>query len=226
MNLFNLFLFYFQITYTYPILPLKGQNIEDFVPVGYHIITQTKGNLNKDTITDLAAIIEADDNVMSLKEIDHDQKPRILFVLFGLPKSGFSLSIQSNTSVLLSDDGGVFGDPLQELFIERNTLCVEYYGGSSDKWAYTYKWRWQNKDWYLIGATYTTMSPYENLFEKYDFNLNTGIAEHTVMPYLETDDIKQKVSPKTKRFKPGKKPFYRLENFHFGKNLLYKDIFL
>ena len=211
--------------YQYPRLVSGGKDISSFIPKGYHIIHQAKGHLNADTLEDHAIIIESDEPVSDLKEADHAQKPRILFVLLADLKGGFSLAVQSNESVMLSDDGGVFGDPLQEVFIANKVVNVEYYGGSAEKWSYTYKWRFQKNDWYLIGATYTTMSAFENILEKYEFNLNTGVAEHTTMPYLEEDEGKPVVKPKTKRFNPGKKPLFKLRNFRFGENMVYKDIY-
>lgn len=211
--------------YTYPILPKSGKDVESFVPKGYQILFQKEGNLNQDKTKDVAVIIESISEINDLKEADHAQKPRILFILMGKTAGGYDLSIQSNESLMLSNDGGVFGDPLQELYIMGKTVCVDYYGGSNFKWSYTYKWRFQNSDWFLIGATHSTMDPFENKLETYDFNLSTGVAEQTVMPYLEEDEGKPSVKPKTKRFNPGKKPLYRLKDFKFGQNMVYKDIF-
>jgi len=222
-----LFLYIFSLfpSHQYPYLASAGKDISTFVPKGYHIIQHAKGHLNADALEDHAIIIQSDEPVSDLKEVDHDQNPRILFVLFADEKDGFKLAVQSNESVMLSDDGGVFGDPLQELYIANKVVHVEYYGGSTQKWEYTYKWRFQNNDWYLIGATYTTMSPFENMLEKHDFNLNTGVAEYTIMPYLEEDEGKPVVKPKTKRYNPGKKPLFKLRNFRFGENMVYKDIY-
>lgn len=215
----------FTMNYTYPILPKTGHNIDSFIPKGYQFIYQKEGNLNDDKVKDVAVIIESKTEIANLKETDHAQKPRILFILLGKPSGGYDLSVQSNESIMLSDDGGVFGDPLQELYIMGKTVCVDYYGGSNFKWTYTYKWRYQNNDWFLIGATHSTMDPFENKLGTNDFNLSTGVAEHSVMPYLEEDEGKPTFKPKTKRFNPGKKPLYKLKDFKFGENMVYKDIF-
>jgi len=215
----------FTMNYTYPILPKTGRTIDFFIPKGYQIIYHKEGNLNDDKVKDAAVIIESKTEIDNLKETEHAQKPRILFILFGKLSGGYNLSVQSNESIMLSDDGGVFGDPLQELYIMGKTVCVDYYGGSNFKWSYTYKWRYQQKDWFLIGATHSTMDPLENKLETYDFNLSTGVAEQTVMPYLEEDEGKPTIKPKTKRFNPGKKPLYKLKDFKFGENMVYKDIF-
>lgn len=225
MNYLFFYIFLLFPSHKYPTLASTCKDISSFIPKGYHIIHQAKGHLNADSLEDHAIIIESDEPVNELKEADHAQNPRILFILLADVKSGFNLSVQSNESTMLSDDGGVFGDPLQELYIANKVVTVEYYGGSAEKWAYTYKWRFQKNDWFLIGATNTTMSPFDNILEKNDFNFNTGVAEHTVMSYLEEDDGKPVIKPKTKRFNPGKKPLFKLKNFRFGENMVYKDIY-
>ncbi len=225
MQIIMLFFTLLTMNYTYPILPKTGKDVESFVPKGYQILFQKEGNLNQDKTKDVAVIIESISEINDLKEADHAQKPRILFVLMGKTAGGYDLSVQSNESIMLSDDGGVFGDPLQELYIMGKTVCVDYYGGSNHKWSYTYKWRYQNIDWFLIGATHSTMDPFENKLETYDFNLSTGKAEHSIMPYLEEDEGKPTLKPKTKRFSPGKKSLYKLKEFKFGENMVYKDIF-
>jgi len=71
----------------------KSQDISSFIPKGYHIIPQAKGHLNADTLQDHAIIIESYEPVYELKETDHIQNPRILFVLFAAVKGGYHLSI-------------------------------------------------------------------------------------------------------------------------------------
>jgi hypothetical protein len=213
------------LPYNYPVVVSEGKCLEDFVPTGYHILAQTKGNLNRDTMTDIAAILESDVYIEDLKETDHKQKARIFIIIFATSNGGYKLSTQSNDCTMLSDDGGMLGDPFQELYVENKTVCIDYYGGSTDRWAYTYKWRFQQKGWFLIGATYKSMSPHDNLIEKYDFNLNTGIAEFTVMPYLKSDNPTKDIKPSTKRYNVGKKPLFSLQGFRFGENMVYKDIY-
>ncbi|HRG21169.1 MAG TPA: hypothetical protein PLQ57_09065 [Saprospiraceae bacterium] len=212
--------------YPYPVLPNKGKTADDFIPKGYQVIQHVMGHLDADTITDAVLIIESIKGVQNLKETDHNQQPRILFILLGQKEGGYHLSVQSNESTMLSDDGGVFGDPLAELFIENKVVHVSYYGGSNFKWDYTYKWRLQQNDWYLIGATHSTMNPIDNVMETYDFNFNTGKAEYTKMPYLEEDDGKESVVSQVKKLKPGKKPLLKLKTFKFGSQRIYKNIYI
>ena len=168
---------------------------------------------------------EADKPVKSLKETDNDQQPRILLVAFKQADGSYKLSIQSNESIMLSNEGGVFGDPWAGLTIERSTLLVQFYGGSSSRWGYDYRWRFQNNDWFLIGATYTSSSTHDNSFEKYDFNLVTGAAEITKGEALE-DDNGKKAKDKVSKLNIGKKTLLKLNTFKPVQYAIYKEVYI
>ncbi len=214
-----------QNRYKYPVLPPTGQKIESFVPKGWHIVEKAEDDLNKDNAPDLAAVVEADKDVPNLKEEDYPQKPRILLIAFRQANGSYTLSIQSNESVLLSNEGGMMGDPLVGLTIERSTLLVQFYGGSADRWGYDYRWRFQNNDWFLIGATATFSSMSTNKFNTYDFNLSTGAAEHTSGAFLE-EETKKNTPDKKRSFNIGKKPLFKLRSFKPITTQIYKDVYI
>jgi len=211
--------------YQYPVLKKNGANAEAFLPKGWHVMTKTTGDLNKDGVADLAVLIEADSLVKSLKEWENDQRPRILFAAFRQPDGQYSLSVQSNESILLSNDGGVFGDPFEALEINRGSIVVRFYGGSSDRWSYVYRWRYQNKDWFLIGATYTASSTHNGNFKVHDFNLLTGAAERTIGNAFEDDKGSSEQLTKTP-FKFKKIPLPKLKTFKPMQLKIHQDIYI
>lgn len=225
MNMLLILLWLIQPTYIYPALASHGSRVQDFVPEGYSIISQVKGQLNNDTITDFAIIIESREMVVDLKEKDSSQKPRILVILLGNESGGFQRSVQSNESTLLSNEGGIFGDPLDKMIIKNRTLWIKYFGGSSDKWSYAYKWRLQNNRWTLIGATYVSMTGHTNVKEEYDFNLNTGKALYTRSSYYEAEENNQKIIPVSNQFSFGKKVVLFLDNYKIGINKIWNEIY-
>lgn len=80
-------------------------------------------------------------------------------------------------SVLLpTENGGMMGDPLESVSIEGNTIVINHFGGSRQKWAYTHRFRWQNGDFQLIGVTVHAGAPCD-YYEDLDYNLSTGNAE-------------------------------------------------
>lgn len=148
-----------QDDFVYPKLAQKGKKMADFVPKDWAIIKSDTGDLNKDKLDDLAFVIEYQKDK---KEDDYGVGyPRILVVVF--QKDGeYQLSIQNNKFIMLADEGGMMGDPFEDLFIKKGVLNINFTGGSSELWSFYYKFRFQNDDWYLIGE------------DNNDFNRNTG----------------------------------------------------
>ena len=211
--------------YQYPVLKKNGARAESFLPEGWHVLTEASGDLNKDGLADLAVLIEADSMVKSLKEWDNQQQPRILFAAFRQPDGQYNLSVQSNESILLANEGGVFGDPFDALEINRGSIVVRFYGGSSDRWSYVYRWRYQNKDWFLIGATYTESSTHHGNFKVHDFNLLTGGAERTIGKVYEDEKGNSDQLIKTP-FKFKKTPLPRLKTFKPMQLKIHQDIYI
>lgn len=211
-----------QSSYKYPILPAKAGKLEVFFPKNWHLLYKAEGDLNKDQLPDIAFIIEGDIEVENLK-IDNTTKPRILAIAFQQSNGGYVLSIQSNDFIKLSNEGGILGDPLADLKIQRGSVLISFYGGSSDRWGYDYRFRFQNNDWFLIGATYLSHSTLNGFGQKYDFNLITGR-----MDYKEGRAIDEGATPdKIIQQNIGKKPLRMLKQLG-GDNLwnIYKDIYL
>lgn len=80
---------------------------------------------------------------------------------------------KSTNAILDSDSGGMMGDPFSGISIEKGILIISHFGGSSWKWAFTDKYRYQNGHFELIGYTGSSGRPGD--YMKYiDFNLSTG----------------------------------------------------
>ena len=100
-----------------------------------------------------------------------------LLIAFKNKDNSYSLSIKADKAIMLRDEGGVFGDPFQDIKIERGSILLEFYGGSNSRWYMYYRFRYQNDGWYLIGATkgsyLNTVTTMDNADEE-DYNLLTG----------------------------------------------------
>lgn len=149
----------------------SDEEIALLIPKGWHVISSVEGDLNKDFITDKAFVIE------ELIETEYDL-PRKLLIAFGNQDGGYTLSIEAENAILSKSEGGPFGDPFQEMIIDRGSLVLKYFGGSSERWYKNYRFRYQDGGWYLIGATegglvfaekYNSMDS-----EEEDYNLLTG----------------------------------------------------
>lgn len=87
-------------------------------------------------------------------------------------------SVVSDAAVLDGDEGGVFGDPFDDLTIEKGTVVISHYGGSRDRWNFTHQYRFQNGSWALVGLKtgHTDTLDLEH-YDSQDINLSTGLVE-------------------------------------------------
>ncbi|WP_342435510.1 hypothetical protein NSS79_17760 [Paenibacillus sp. FSL L8-0436] len=154
--------------------PLK--DINTLIPSGWRVLIQddepvtTEGDLNKDGITDVAMIIE------QLQPNTEEAPERSLLIAFGTNDS-YLLSIIADKVILKSDEGGVWGDPFESLSIDRGSVVVSDYGGSNWRWYNKYKFRFQDNEWYMIGATmgeYFSGNATQEAADEQDYNLLTG----------------------------------------------------
>lgn len=166
-----------------------------FVPKGYFILKQAEGDLNNDGLNDTAIIIapnwEKDENYRTANG------ERTLLILLAQPDNTLVFSASKNGFILGKWDGGMMGDPLQDFLIDRGCIVVGIYGGSRNRWGMTYRFRWQNNDWYLIGYTSLSADNLELTSTKIDANFNTGITEITDMVQNKKNKhrINQKLKP-------------------------------
>lgn len=160
-----------QKSFIFPKVKPQGSSIEQLTPSNWTVIETANGDLNEDDIDDLAVIFESnkiidetrtygDNNSEIIKET---QKPRILAIYFKDKATGnLKLSAQNNDFILRSEEGGILGDPLQQIGIKDQQLFLRFAGGSQWRWELGYTFKFQNKDWFLTNAI--------NLY----FNQNTG----------------------------------------------------
>lgn len=145
-------------------LEKSGESLDDFIPEDWKLISKVKGDLNKDKLKDIAAVIEYTGESDS-DDVEWTGQPRILFVIFKQKDGTYKLSIQSSNVIMRSGEGGVFGDPFDGIKYSRGSILVSSYGGSAWRWGFTYRFRFQNHGWYLIGET------------EFSENINTGESE-------------------------------------------------
>jgi hypothetical protein len=150
-----------------PVLPKTGHCIDDFVPKGWKLIDKVVGDLNKDGLPDIAGVIE--EILDDYEYFNGCDQNRILFVAFNKGVSRYKLSVQKNNIILTLYDGGLWGDPFVAtrfdqyqhgdnqrtgIFVNRGSLLIRFYGGSSWRWSRKFRFRYQNEGWYLIGYDY------------------------------------------------------------------------
>jgi hypothetical protein len=185
------------------IADLNGQsnpNIHGFVPQGWSILEEVQGDLNKDSVDDVAMVIE--DTITS----DGDFQKRAILILFKNRKDQrYELTCRGDKAILTTEDGGILGDPYSGIKIKKGILQIDFFGGSRDKWNLTYKYRFQNGDFYLIGATNKGGNGIQSY--SYDYNLSNGKIvivvkdpENKKNNMTQTSVVKQKQLPSLRTF--------------------------
>ena len=189
-----------------PAIPEKGISLSDFVPSGWSILKTASVKFNNDTLTDY---------VMVLNHNNEDDMPntnRILLIVYRT-NEGYSRSCVSYEAVMCKDCGGVFGDPFEGIEIKKNVLWVYHYGGSSWRWSYTHKFRYQNGDWLLIGKTVHHYHNVENC-ESVDEFVGDYKDENLVTGDVMEKIIDEKCNKKESKAKVQPKPLIRLSEFN------------
>ncbi|MCR2803550.1 hypothetical protein [Paenibacillus soyae] len=175
-----------------------------FIPAGWGVAAKgdpivAEGDLNKDGVQDVAMIIEQ-------SESEAEGAPRrVLLIAFGSSAGEFSLSIIADKVFMRADEGGVWGDPFESLSIDRGSVVVSHYGGSNWRWYSKYRFRYQDDDWYLIGATKGEHFTGDESRTEEDYNLLTG-------DYIITTTNEEGVVS-TEKGNRGKKPLVKLGSF-------------
>ena len=196
-----------------------SQNIK--IPKGYKELKRVEGDLNKDGNKEL--VIAYDTGV----EGDFGTEREICVY----KKSGDKWNLWHKVSgiILPSQHGGIMGDPFMDIYIKNGCIVVQNSGGSADKWDYVHTYRYQNNNWYLIGATINYYR-YPSFFEEYDYNVSTGkinvsikkIKSEDYWNNLEEEEYEYLEENYTYKVQPAKKilmnGFYPGNNFQQLKN--------
>jgi hypothetical protein len=124
---------------------LKNCNItfKKFIPKNYKIIDTASSDFNRDGRPDIVLVIE-------LKE--QKDKQRGIIVLEGI-SNGHKINTTALKALRCKDCGGIFGDPYNDISFKGNVLILSHYGGSSWRWSESFTFRYQNKQWQLIGLS-------------------------------------------------------------------------
>jgi hypothetical protein len=155
------------------------------IPKNYSIVDTVLGDLDKDGIKELAVAY----NTKKAEE-EYESVPREL-IIYKKQNNKWAIWKRSNQALLGSRDGGMMGDPFEELKINNGVLVILHSGGSSWKWFRTDKYRYLNGEFDLIGYsnTYGKLCEY---WEEVDFNLVTG-KMIVKKEYEDCDTLKQEV---------------------------------
>lgn len=138
---------------------------KELQPVGSEIIETVEGDLDGDQIPERVVIYNTKDEgeLGKIREIQIQKK-----------SGGTWMVLSKSRNAILESAGGVMmGDPYQSTGISKGILSITQAGGSSWKWGYTDKYRFQNGHFELIGYSSESGRP-GDYWAEVDFNLSTG----------------------------------------------------
>jgi hypothetical protein len=218
------FLFHFlccfsQQGYVYPKIKESGYKISDFIPKGWTLLDTASGDLNKDSVSDLAIVIQLQDSSLINDDNEFRAKdfwqPRILAIFFqdSVTKK-YTLAEQCDKFIVANSHSNM-KDPFEGLSIDNNILTINFRILYTIGWKYTsthsYKFQYRNEDFVLIRASSHSFHKETGKSQTYDIDFLKG--KYSITSGNEFNiDKKPSVSWKTfkmplRTFKSFPKPF-------------------
>lgn len=120
-----------------------------FIPADMRPIVYEGGDLDGDGREDAILVLEA----RKARDVDGlAQRPRALLVLTRDASGKLRQRARNDRLVLCPECGGMMGDPLQDVTVERKAFSVSHFGGSSWRWSNLYRFAYSRRDdtWQLV----------------------------------------------------------------------------
>ncbi|ROP77045.1 hypothetical protein EDF74_2706 [Stenotrophomonas rhizophila] len=172
----------------YPVLPAHATRAEGFVPSGWRIEQQLRGDLNGDKREDLVLVLRQQDP-RNIVEHDGfgisplDSNPRMLAIAWATP-DGYSLAAQNHT-LITRHEAPNLSDVFEEgagVSIVRGTLQTTLFffsnAGSWSTGSASYTFRWQAGAFALIGYDRSSMMRNSGQTESLSINYSTRRVRH------------------------------------------------
>ncbi len=166
------------------VLNSEGKDLKEIIPEKWNILKSERGDLNNDGIQDLVFVIQ-DTKLSNIKKNPSaigvntiDSNPRILGIYFGTKNGVFIKEIQSDNFIALKDDP-TMDEPLDILEISKKGILKVgfrfwYSAGSREVTNYTYKFRFQNDEFALIGYDSSVVNRFSAKYIDHSVNFLTN----------------------------------------------------
>jgi hypothetical protein len=164
-------------SFSFPSINKTGKTINDFIPKNWFLKDSCAGDLNGDNITDIAFVVELKDTINEIRPDSSTNRasPRILLIAFKNNDSNlYGLVLQNNTLIIRSGESSMDPDTFGKLSIAKKILNIEF---EFIRGYSFYKFRFENNDFYLIGAVSNGVSGGE--FNGLEVNFSTQKAKIT-----------------------------------------------
>lgn len=186
----------------------ESADLKNFTPKYWELKKIAYGNLDEDENDEAAAVYE-------MPSIDHADAEQVL-AIYKKENGKWKILHQTSAPLLSSQSGGMMGNPFNGISISKKSIVIKHFGGSRDKWEYTHRYRFQNGDWYLIGAS-SSFGATCDYWVSFDYNISTGDAtykktvencENGENKVVQSQKANKKINqPKMDDFAPGDHTF-------------------
>jgi hypothetical protein len=188
---------------TLPVYVNKGISI---IPEGWTVLGADTGDLNKDGLDDIAFVIQ-DTKPENIKPHDGlgddtiDENPRVLAIYFmNKNLNKYELQLQADSFIILKEP--VMDEPFAGMEIKKGILEINFYlWFSAGSWSvsnHSYKFRFQNEQFELIGFEMNTFM--RNSGEMTDYSINFSTGKMSIKKSIDTEE-ETKESTELKTFK-------------------------
>ncbi|MCB0698503.1 MAG: hypothetical protein H6551_01965 [Chitinophagales bacterium] len=120
------------------------ESYDEFIPEAYMLHEEYHGDLNRDNYEDVLLVLEptADPDYMI---------NRAVMLLTRNEDSTLKIAAMCKNGALCKECGGMMGDPLANVVINKGYFTIEHFGGSREKWTDdpTFKYNKEHGKWYL-----------------------------------------------------------------------------
>ena len=124
--------------------------VKPFVEKGKVAIALEAGDLNADGRKDL--ILVTSEPIPEGAAWEEGAGERSVLILVREAGGSLRLAARNDNVVLCRNCGGVFGDPFAGVEVRGTRFTINNYGGSNDRWSYSYTFDYSRRDgtWQLV----------------------------------------------------------------------------
>lgn len=210
-------------------LPDQAKSFEKIIPKDWRLLDSISADLNQDGIKDLVfAIQSTDQNKIEINNglgIDSiDLNPRVLAIYFGTESGELKKKLISEEFIILRDSP-TMDEPFEGFHINnKGVLDINFrFWYSAGSWSmsnHTYRFRYQNNDFVLIG--YDSNEAHRASGETTDYSINFLTKKMKITKGNFSEDVKETVE--WKKFKL--KKLFTIESIQKPFELEFEGIYL
>lgn len=207
--------------FTYPALEKEGDSAEDLIPDGWSVLDSVSGDLNGDSLVDLAVVFQYRDSVQMISNDEYYPdtsmiQPRVIAVYFWDDSAGKYVFKVRNTTFIINSTHPNMAEPYDGMTIENGDLKLEFLSWwSMGTWwmsRITYEFRYLNGQFILFACEYTSThraslesTRYNIDFVKEEYSITR--TEHTEDGLVETVELKKITYPEIQTLRGLNRPF-------------------